>query len=370
LNSFRFSFIVFILLIPVLAFNQTLSSKKEQLDALKAQLRQQEELIEQAKAKKNKNQSKLKELEDKRKALERKLGEIKESESKAKIKIRQTEAKIKKTSAKLSEFDNLCEQEYQKLCEAYYLKSIYPGKEFDARLLAALILRTAEEIYDINAAKSGLEKEKKAQDKRYENLVWSRIIEKKRGRKYSAEVALVKEDLTRLTKSEKEAQDRYNELQKAVKELNSLIAKLQSKLTDQEYSFEFSSKRLPWPVNGKVIRGFGEQPTGKYKVSVLNNGIDIAVPEGTEVRAVESGVVAFAQWYTGAGKLVIIDHKNGFFSLYSHNSSILVTKGDSVEKAQKIALSGKSGSAETPFLHFEIRRRGKPVDPILYLEEK
>ncbi len=370
MKSFRFSFIVLILLIPLLAYNQTLTSKKQQLEELKSQLKQQEELIEQAKAKKHKNQSKLNELENKRKALERKLKKMKASEAEAKKKIQQTEAKLKKTGAKLSELDALCEKEYKKLCQAYYLKAIHPEKEFDARLLAALILRTAEEIDDINTAKSGLEKEKKAQNKRYENLIWSRIIEKKRGKKYSAEVALVKEDLTRLTISEKEARKRYNELQKAVKELNSLIAKLQSELKEQEYSFKFSSERLPWPVDGKLIRGFGEQPTEKYKVSVLNNGIDIAVPEGTEVCAVESGVVAFAQWYTGAGKLVIIDHKNGFFSLYSHNSSILVTKGDSVEKSQKIALSGKSGSAEIPFLHFEIRRRGKPVDPLLYLEGK
>ena len=366
----RYFFLIIFILIFTAVSAQTLNSKKEQLEALKAELQQQEKLIEQAKSDKRKNQSQVNDLEQKRKALQRKLKKMKNSEAEAKDDLQQTESKIERTSAKLGDLDNLCEKEYQKLCEAHFTSKIFPEKKFDGRLLAALILRTAEEIDDFNEARTGLEKQKVTQNKNYENMIWSRIVEKKRGKEYSAKMAFLKKDISRLSKSEKIAMAKYDELQAAVRELNELLARLQSELTQEEYSFKFSTDKLPWPVSGSVIRGFGEQPVEKYKVSILNNGIDISVAEGTDVLAVEGGVVAFAQWYTGAGKLVIIDHKNGYFSLYSHNSSLLVTKGESIHKYQKIALSGSTGSAEKPFLHFEIRRRGTPVDPLLYLEKK
>ena len=115
-----------------------------------------------------------------------------------------------------------------------------------------------------------------------------------------------------------------------------------------------------WPVKGRVISGFGSKTDGSF-----NNGIDISVPENTEVRAADNGVVAFVgDTLKGYGNLILLRHNDGWVSAYAHNSKILVQRGQTVTRGQPIALSGKTGAAETPRLHFELRKQSKAVDPI------
>jgi murein DD-endopeptidase MepM/ murein hydrolase activator NlpD len=114
-----------------------------------------------------------------------------------------------------------------------------------------------------------------------------------------------------------------------------------------------------WPARGRVIAGFG---TGG------NEGINIAVPEGTPVRAAEGGTVAYAgSELKGYGNLVLIRHDNGFVSAYAHNSELLVKRGDDIRRGQVIANSGRTGNVNAPQLHFEIRKGSDPVDPMPYL---
>ena len=172
-----------------------------------------------------------------------------------------------------------------------------------------------------------------------------------------------------MLQKEKETAEKWkNDLEKEAKALDDLIAKLQAEIVAQEYSFQFSTPKLIWPVQGKILKYFGEQKGDTYDVTVFNNGIDIKVDKGAEVVCVEEGVVAFAERYGNSGKMVIIDHKNGFFSLYSHNSVLLVSKGDEVNKNQVIANAGSTGLVDRPVLHFELRKRGVPVNPLEYLE--
>ncbi|TVR12063.1 MAG: M23 family metallopeptidase [Salinarimonadaceae bacterium] len=114
-----------------------------------------------------------------------------------------------------------------------------------------------------------------------------------------------------------------------------------------------------WPARGRVIAGFG---------AAGNEGINIALPEGTQVRAAEGGVVAYAgNELKGYGNLVLIRHDNGYVSAYAHNRDILVKRGDSVRRGQVIANSGRTGNVNAPQLHFEIRKGSDPVDPLPYL---
>jgi murein DD-endopeptidase MepM/ murein hydrolase activator NlpD len=118
-----------------------------------------------------------------------------------------------------------------------------------------------------------------------------------------------------------------------------------------------------WPVRGRVIAGFGPKPNG-----LQNDGINVAVPEGTPIKAAEDGVVAYAgNELKGYGNLVLLRHSNGFVTAYAHASEILVKKGDVVKRGQTIAKSGQSGSVTSPQLHFEIRKGSTPVDPAQYL---
>lgn len=114
-----------------------------------------------------------------------------------------------------------------------------------------------------------------------------------------------------------------------------------------------------WPARGRIIQGFK---------SGGNDGINIAVPEGTSVKAAEGGTVAYAgSELKGYGNLVLIRHPNGFVSAYAHNGDIEVKRGDTVKRGQTIAKSGQSGNVASPQLHFELRKGSTPVDPTSYL---
>ena len=121
-----------------------------------------------------------------------------------------------------------------------------------------------------------------------------------------------------------------------------------------------------WPLEGRVISGFGAKPGGKH-----NDGINIAVPVGSEVRASKNGVVAYAgNELRGYGNLVLIRHDGGWMTAYAHNDSLLVDKGDVVRRGQVISRSGRSGGVSRPQAHFEIRRDGEPQDPLRLLSRK
>lgn len=118
-----------------------------------------------------------------------------------------------------------------------------------------------------------------------------------------------------------------------------------------------------WPVKGRIIAGFGRRPNGTQ-----NDGINLAVPEGTPIKATDDGVVAYAgNELKGYGNLVLIRHSGGFVSAYANASKLLVKRGDSVKRGQVIARAGQTGNVSSPQLHFEIRKGSTPVDPRKYL---
>lgn len=122
---------------------------------------------------------------------------------------------------------------------------------------------------------------------------------------------------------------------------------------------ESARPRFSWPVHGRIIEGF--------KVG-SNDGINIAVPDGTTVKAADDGVVAYAgDELKGYGNLVLIRHPNGFVSAYADNGRLEVKRGESVKRGQAIAKSGQSGNVSSPQLHFELRKGQTPVDPTRYL---
>jgi len=118
-----------------------------------------------------------------------------------------------------------------------------------------------------------------------------------------------------------------------------------------------------WPVRGRIIAAFGPKPNG-----LQNDGINLAVPEGTPIKAAGDGVVAYAgNELKGYGNLVLVRHANGFVTAYANASDILVKRGETVKRGQVIAKSGETGNVTSPQLHFEIRKGATPVDPARYL---
>ncbi len=132
---------------------------------------------------------------------------------------------------------------------------------------------------------------------------------------------------------------------------------------DQPAPARTGIEEFRWPVRGRVISNFGEKTANGR-----NDGIDISVPEGTAVKAAENGVIVYAgDELEGLGNLVLVRHADGWVSAYAHNKAIDVKRGDEVKRGQTIARSGRTGSAEMPKLHFELRKSSTPVDPLKHL---
>jgi murein DD-endopeptidase MepM/ murein hydrolase activator NlpD len=127
-----------------------------------------------------------------------------------------------------------------------------------------------------------------------------------------------------------------------------------------------SGNSFRWPVRGRVVSGFGTKPDGGN-----NDGIDLAVPQGTSVMAAENGVVAYAgNELKGYGNLILIRHANNWVSAYAHNEEILVKRGDKVRRGQIIAKAGATGSVNQPQVHFELRKGSRPVDPTKFMGDQ
>lgn len=171
--------------------------------------------------------------------------------------------------------------------------------------------------------------------------------------------------VAQLTRELNDQSRHLDRLQTDERELETLINGIEEALADipvdppQEVDFAGLRGRLPWPASGRIVSRFGAPKLG----SLVWDGVMISAPEGREVRAVHHGRVAFADWLRGFGLLLIVDHGNGYMTLYGHNQSLFKEAGDWVEVNEPIALVGSSGGREQAGVYFGIRYQGRPVDP-------
>jgi septal ring factor EnvC (AmiA/AmiB activator) len=175
--------------------------------------------------------------------------------------------------------------------------------------------------------------------------------------------------------NERAAQD----LEKAAREMETVLSELERKRQDamrrnsrvqtELDRLNFGNNRgiLPWPVSGKIITGFGRQQHPKYKTITMSNGIDIEAAPGTVVRSVGDGVVDLVDWLPGYGETVILNHGQGFYTIYGHLSSVAVATGDRVDPEDILGTVGDTGSLKGPCLHFELRQGGGAQDPEAWL---
>jgi septal ring factor EnvC (AmiA/AmiB activator) len=145
-------------------------------------------------------------------------------------------------------------------------------------------------------------------------------------------------------------------LEKLLKELRQALEKFP---VDSNAEFARLRGRLVWPVNGRLVARFGETRAGGVKW----DGVLVATERGAPVRAVYQGRVIYADWLPGLGLLTIVDHGDGYMSLYGHNERLYKAAGEQVAAGDEIASAGDSGGTTRPELYFEIRKGGRPVDP-------
>ncbi|MCK4679739.1 peptidoglycan DD-metalloendopeptidase family protein [bacterium] len=126
--------------------------------------------------------------------------------------------------------------------------------------------------------------------------------------------------------------------------------------------------RFGWPVHGRISSRYGMRLHPVYRRRMMHTGLDIAAPHGTSIRAALQGRVIFVGWKGGYGKTVIIEHPNGYETLYGHCSTILVKRGQIVKKGERVAKVGSTGVSTGPHVHFEVKKAGKRTNPesVLY----
>ncbi len=179
-----------------------------------------------------------------------------------------------------------------------------------------------------------------------------------------------------LARLDTEAEARRNALEQARRaalRLEQTLAGLQpgaAAEADAEPAFAAARGSLPWPADGPVVGNFGRRRHPVYDTTTLSRGIEIGAPEGAPVRAVFDGKVAFADWYTGYGLLVILEHGGGYFTLYGHLERVEALVNQQVRAGAVIGRVGRSGSLTGPNLYFEVREGTDALDPLRWLRPR
>ena len=209
---------------------------------------------------------------------------------------------------------------------------------------AAAAARAAEALAELTARREELAAERRGKQ---------RLLAAVRGNREREHAVLV------------ELEEAARALEEAIAELGEAPVPLPS--LPEGPAFSTLKGRLPPPLDARIVRSFGRQVDAQFRTEVFHRGVDFAAPRGTEVRAVAGGVVRFAGWFRGYGRMVILDHGERFFTVHGHLEELRVAVGDVVETGQTLGTVGDTGSLSGPRLYFEVREGGQAVDPRAWL---
>ena len=231
------------------------------------------------------------------------------------------------------------------------------------------------------------EKDKvEANNKRLESNLQEVSVNAQRTTKESSKLTNLRESRASTVQQIQSKREEYEaaaaELERSARAVAALLARLersrQAEATKargegrnpQPYSGDFArgQGQLDWPVQGNIVGHMGLETHPRFGTQVRNDGIDIAVPSGTPVRAVAKGRVDFANDdYEGIGGMVVLNHGDGYYTIYSHLSEVNVSSGIEVNSGTVIGRSGETGSLKGPVLHFEVRKGATPLNPESWL---
>ena len=172
-------------------------------------------------------------------------------------------------------------------------------------------------------------------------------------------LARLEQEISNQEKNLTELEGSRHRIENLLMSLGELLADIPQSPSDAR-PFKQQKGKLPWPTSGPFLATYGET---RNQGGLKWNGVLISARHGTPVRAVSHGRIAFADWLQGFGFITIIDHGDGYMSLYGHNETLVKQAGDWVDGGEVIATSGDSGGQPMPGVYFEIRARGKPVNP-------
>ncbi|MCB5246806.1 MAG: peptidoglycan DD-metalloendopeptidase family protein [Candidatus Cloacimonetes bacterium] len=366
----RFTAIIALLFLIAALGADELSDKQKQLDKIQRDLQKAQQKIEQNERTKKNNET---EITNTRRAKQKTDVELRRTQEIAREKLQSlntVRTELRTVEQQIRDLKVMQNTQLEKMVRLSRKNGTLRLNHKDQHCLALLASQTRSKLNNLGDVQYSLAIQQNQRGQEYSQANSEFSLQASTSKKLDSKVRNLQSQQSRLTKEQKNLQNQIAKLKKDAAQLESLIANLASKPRDEglePLSYKFSARTIAWPLKGRIIRSYGQE-TRAYGTSVVCNGIDIAVPEWTSVVAADAGEVVFAGSYGGQGKLLIIDHKNGFFTVYAYNNQLLVSKGSNVSKGQSIAKSGMTGSASEPSLHFEVRKDGKAVNPLAYLE--
>lgn len=368
-----------------------IKQKREELNRLRKEIEIFENKIKQAQREEKITLELIDDYERKDNLLRRLIAELKKQIKENEQQIHRLQTEIYKSE---SEIQTLKEQ-YAKYVRALYkrgrthdLELILTAKSINQMLTRTVYLKkfteyrkkTIDSIYALHTKLKEQKNELESVLSKQKDLVNQK---EKEELNLQASIREKREILAKIRKDKQNLQIQLERRKKAIKELETVIAKLieeerkrklEQKKTDVEIpkiegNFAKLRGKLPWPVdNGKIISRFGEQIHPTLKTITLNYGVDIAVPENSPVKAVADGIVSKIFWLPSFENIIIITHDGGFRTVYANLSDIFVNEGETVKSGQVIGRSGDS--IEGSIVHFEIWYERQQQNPEIWLSKK
>lgn len=363
----RYTLVIIVCIICTIAYADELDDKVRQLREVQKQLESTQQKVKQTETKKKQAESEIQRTSSLKKRTEENLRKLKQDEMIARDSLKSVQQRLEQAENKLSFMHSQQNTELNMLLRVHKSYKAQDINHRDHRYLQQFAIGTRKQIDILTGFRVSLTHEKELRQSEAIKVTRGVRDESNKNNQYEKTIKNLSNQTKQLSAEQKKLQAQVEKLKKDSTALESLVNQLMAKQGKEPSSYQFTGKKIAWPLRGKIVRSFGEE-TRSYGTSVVNNGIDIAAPEGTRVVAADDGEVIFSDRYGGQGKLIIIDHKNGFFTLYAYNSELLVAKGAKVKRGQAIAKSGMTGSATQASLHFELRKDGRAINPVPYLE--
>ncbi|MBD3654628.1 peptidoglycan DD-metalloendopeptidase family protein [Kangiella sp.] len=374
----------YLLLVLVILFSPLSLSAQDQQQA-EQELEQLKQVISQLQKQLAENRSQQSDTEKAIQAIDVKLSAVSKELRDTQTKITQNKRQLNQLKKQKTEKNILKEKQRKQL--ASQLRSAYiAGQEEYIKLLLnqedpAKISRMLQyyrylnkaRIRDIEALQKTLQELEQVEQQINSTTLELTQLEAQQKQQVDQQLALKSAQTEALKALKKEYQNqntRLAQLRKDEQELQAIISSLQKTL--EEFAPKQSLKglaqyknKLNWPVKGSIQHRFG---SNKFENKVKWNGIVINASSGQIVQSIHNGQVVFADWLRGFGLMVIIDHGQGYMSLYGQNESLLKSTGDWVEAGEPVATVGRSGGSTEPGLYFEIRYKGKPQNPVNWIK--
>ena len=371
-------FISAIVLVAMI-FTVALPTYADSLEEEKAKLEDVQQQLQNKDAQRESKKKEVKSAIDELMVAQNQLAEaqkalqaVEDQQNSLELKIKTTKITIEKNKKELEKTKKIYSKRLREIYingQINYLDVLLGAKDFSdfssrmyllQRIIArdiSLLSKLEDQKRNLNSQQEALEEDKKQLDKVHADVdAKKKTVEAKAAERR----ALYDKALAEQNRLEQE----YNDLMETSNNIASMIKNWEQSGTLGSVN---GSGRFIWPIHGEITSPYGWRTHPIFGTQIFHSGIDIAADYGDPILAADSGTVIYAGWMGGYGNAVMIDHGGGLVTLYGHNTAVLVSEGQAVDKGQVIAHAGSTGYSTGPHCHFEVRLHGETVNPLSYL---